>query len=826
MKISYPIRDTDGKEFRSLDEIMRLVDGEAHGTWLLGVNGLWHGAIHISDVSNPFSALNLNALNIGEPVPLQFMADGFIVAYRLNNDYLTAPCNGQELRYSSSFVLVKSQCQPDPQKEKSWLEFYSLYMHLAPVKDYPSSPCYKVRAGHNGIRLRKYVSGKNGLPDGQVRGDYIMYQVPPKTGKRLNEGDRFVLSRTGRFYVAKGGPLMTFGLVRLLTWETTENEPYWVTLDPALMEPDGEVQALMPAWMQKAKARGAFNTVEKGGETEEWKVSAGTPVGFMGCTESPGEESGQIDSEWYVHLEVLSADPKMPKFLSNPEGVAGEKRSIQAAKGKMLYTRQVVSGQETFTATSAALSARCVLPREAATPVRDGSQKWWYNITGNHWLPQDDVEEAGQYDFLKLGFQPLEENGSGDMVHSLYEGWVPEAFGAISNSAEQGDEWQYDQVPQFYRDLMAEMDSDHDGKVTEEEIRQALVVRDPLVRDVVNRLVVKHHSEWSGGRSTGRWEGFYKDLGSQEVKYCEKWQADLEWMSKVPPFDQGKAVWHFHPVVFLAAVHPTTECACNRYITLDELKKVAPTVDEEILKRYISDINAGFTRFGMTTCREKAHFLAQFIHESGYFRYTKEINGESASYSPWYGRGLIQITGENNYTAYGEYINEDVISSDSARDKLISSPHCVLSAFWYFNIFKPVSVYAKNDDFNHVTALINGGYIHYNDRLSLFDKLVLSLNAEHLNNKEIDENFTFENSSVYNNKVYSFGWGLWHDPDSSKRGTDKSKEEALKGYKRAKELIDLHPFPHEGIESRRKIYGIEKRNISEFVVRRINELEQ
>jgi murein endopeptidase len=34
------------------------------------------------------------------------------------------------------------------------------------------------------------------------------------------------------------------------------------------------------------------------------------------------------------------------------------------------------------------------------------------------------------------------------------------------------------------------------------------------------------------------------------VKYCEKWQADLEWMSKVPPFDKDEAVWHFHPVIF------------------------------------------------------------------------------------------------------------------------------------------------------------------------------------------------------------------------------------------------------------------------------------
>ncbi|EDT9166315.1 chitinase, partial [Salmonella enterica subsp. salamae] len=100
----------------------------------------------------------------------------------------------------------------------------------------------------------------------------------------------------------------------------------------------------------------------------------------------------------------------------------------------------------------------------------------------------------------------------------------------------------YEQVPPFYRELMVKMDGDDDGKVMEEEIRQALVVRDPLVRHVVNRLVVRHHSEWYRGRPTGRWEGFYKDLDTEETAYCEKWQTDLEWMSKVPPFDKGEAV--------------------------------------------------------------------------------------------------------------------------------------------------------------------------------------------------------------------------------------------------------------------------------------------
>ncbi|SQH41404.1 Lysozyme [Salmonella enterica] len=319
------------------------------------------------------------------------------------------------------------------------------------------------------------------------------------------------------------------------------------------MEPDGEIQALMPAWMQKAKEKGVFNSVQTVEETDEWKVSAGTPVGFMGCEEYPGGESGQIQREWFVHLEVLSADPKMPAFLSNPEGVKGEKRTVLAPKGKILYSRQTTEGQETFTATSTTLGAQYTLSQKATMPVMDGAKQWWFNITGSGWLPEKDVAEAGQYDLLKLGFQPLEENSSSDMTKSPYEGWVPQAFGSVSRAAEQGDEW-YEQVPPFYRELMVRMDGDHDGKVTEEEIRQALVVRDPLVRNVVNRLVVKHHSEWCRGRSTGRWEGFYKGLDTDEVGYCEKWQTEQEWMSEASPFNNDEPVWHFHPVVFLDAI--------------------------------------------------------------------------------------------------------------------------------------------------------------------------------------------------------------------------------------------------------------------------------
>ncbi|EPR9139525.1 glycoside hydrolase family 19 protein [Cronobacter sakazakii] len=770
MKISYPIRDTDGQAFRSCGDVMRLVDDEPHGTWLLGTNTLWHGGIHISEVSNPFSALNPDAKNTGEPVPLQFMADGTVVAYRLNSAYLTAPYGGKPLRYSSSFVLVKSVCQPDSQKEKSWLGFYCLYMHLAAVADYPLSPCYKVREGHSGIRLRKYTPGQNGLPEGAAEngaaGDYA---APAKTKRSLKAGDRFVVSRTGRFYLTTKGKatLTTFGLARLLNGDVPGAEQYWVTLDAALTEPDGDMQLLMPAWMRRAAEKGVYDEVVLTEEADDWTVSAGTPVGFMGCTESPSENSTDVDKEWYVHLEVLSTDSRMPAFLINPEGVDGEKRWLLVPNGKTLYVRQDSEDGPVFTATTARVSAQSLLSREAATPVADASKTWWYNITGEGWLPQSDVEEINQYDLMRQGFQPLEETGGGDVMQSPYESWVPEAFGEISRSAEQGTAHQYSQVPAFYGDLMTEMDGNRDGKVTAEEVRQALTVRAPLVKAVVNRLVVKHHSEWCKGRSTGRWEGFYRELDPFELNYCEKWQADLEWMSKVPPFDKDEAVWHFHPVVFLDSLK-----SFHEGVTFDQLKIIFPDASDEDINVVVEELAGKLEIFKLDTPTRLRHFFSQIRGEVGsgmkgktesfqfspstlrafssYYRanvaesetdgYQKNLNNkiirpadEQAIGRKHYlrlngnrqtnpddgynfrGRGLIQITGYEKYNGFFEDYNTywagdapDVINSPGMINDM---PYAIRSAIWFWIKYKPyIADSGKGyDDVAGVTRMVNGG---------------------------------------------------------------------------------------------------------------------
>ncbi len=158
-----------------------------------------------------------------------------------------------------------------------------------------------------------------------------------------------------------------------------------------------------------------------------------------------------------------------------------------------------------------------------------------------------------------------------------------------------------------------------------------------------------------------------------------------------------------------------------------------------------------------------------------------------------YGRGLIQLTFQSSYRAYGISVGEDFTSDGACRDKLLYSPHCVTSAFWFYVKYdnKKINNYAQADDFNMVTACVNGGFNGYKDRIHYFNKAVEVLRAQHMNALMADGAFHFENSAIYNNRVYAYRWGGYHDPNRNEVvGTKKDKGEALKAYKRALSLYE------------------------------------
>lgn len=106
-------------------------------------------------------------------------------------------------------------------------------------------------------------------------------------------------------------------------------------------------------------------------------------------------------------------------------------------------------------------------------------------------------------------------------------------------------------------------------------------------------------------------------------------------------------------------------------------------------------------------------------------------NGNETSGDGWKyrGRGYIQLTGKNNYTAFNRFVEDDVLSNPHS----VATKYSLLSAGWYWNQHK-LNYIADNgisvNDITAVTRIINGGTNGLNDRIhktkSYFEKITKS----------------------------------------------------------------------------------------------------
>jgi hypothetical protein len=199
----------------------------------------------------------------------------------------------------------------------------------------------------------------------------------------------------------------------------------------------------------------------------------------------------------------------------------------------------------------------------------------------------------------------------------------------------------------------------------------------------------------------------------------------------------------------------------------------------------------------INTVLRKAHFLGTILHESGSLRYTREGGVSNESYGGFPGRGLIQITGKDNYTKYGLFVNEDVTSTQENKEKMEKLPHSVYSAGWFWSETN-LNPIADDNDLLYISYRVNGAYNNIDDRMLRFEDAIIGLEGNICLNKTIREltNFSFENSRIYNIADAAFKWGIWHDeipaPMFNPYNPQVDAIEALKGYARAKELWDIN----------------------------------
>ena len=175
----------------------------------------------------------------------------------------------------------------------------------------------------------------------------------------------------------------------------------------------------------------------------------------------------------------------------------------------------------------------------------------------------------------------------------------------------------------------------------------------------------------------------------------------------------------------------------------------------------IAQIPDTASKFEINTPLRLAHFLAQCGHESGGFKATQEnlnysakgLRGIFGKYFPtdalaeqyqrkpeaiasrvyggrmgngpessgdgakFCGRGYIQLTGRDNYTAFGKAIGVDI----AANPDLVATKYPLLSAAWFFS----KNCLGKCKDASDasvlaVTKCVNGGTIGLPDRIKHF----------------------------------------------------------------------------------------------------------
>lgn len=175
-------------------------------------------------------------------------------------------------------------------------------------------------------------------------------------------------------------------------------------------------------------------------------------------------------------------------------------------------------------------------------------------------------------------------------------------------------------------------------------------------------------------------------------------------------------------------------------ITKEQLVKILP-MSGKYADKMLPGLNETMERYQINTKLRIAAFIAQVGHESGQFVYLKELgnNAYLAKYDTgalakrlgntpeadgdgqkYRGRGLIQITGHDNYLSCSKGLFGD--------DRLLKTPELLeeprfasLSAGWFWDSRK-LNQFADMSAFETITRRINGGVNGLAERVEFYNR--------------------------------------------------------------------------------------------------------
>jgi len=310
---------------------------------------------------------------------------------------------------------------------------------------------------------------------------------------------------------------------------------------------------------------------------------------------------------------------------------------------------------------------------------------------------------------------------------------------------------------------------------------------------------------------------------SKDDKYGINLLSKDNMNSFINSFNQSKSITRIDKGIWKdgdkeVGIKMRESCICNRNISKEELIKFG--VKEDKANIFLNYINATMKEYNINTCKRKLHFLAQIRVESGEFAYLKEIADGSAyegrkdlgntrpgDGKRFKGRGLIQITGIKNYTAYGSYKGIN-FTEGSNNTKLEKKQYAVDSAGWYWSKHLNIDLnnMADNDDLIYITYRINGGFNGFNDRKKKLINMISKIDCLKVRfNNLKDNNYSIKKSKAWNinDAVYKYAALNTHESnecylryleltrDYSKLPNGEKKDNIIKRRRKASTILGV-----------------------------------
>lgn len=630
------------------------------GYYPIGANGIWHGGVHFDG----------GTASAYEQSRVLCIADGEVVAYRIDTQYPTTHYFPARASFSTGFVLVRHRLEIPPAPGAAMggpsLTFFSLYMHLRDWAGYEADSSltrpafwqavteYEVTTQDTPLRLRR-LPNANGeevatLPKGTlisvgtIEGDFrevlgVISGTPSAVLAPLSADTPRLGWVASRYLTPRGQP-------------TPQSKDTVVVLPQPI------------------------------------PIQAGELIGYPGVYQQPT----QAAPETMLHLELFSCED-VPAFMAQSKTYGARLPSREKSVMKVAKGERLIPHHESFTATTPpnryaddalTIGVDLMLPQsylDSLPSTHKITQRltgdsaatewvihWWRlenlvpDAQGNPidgWFAEQDLITIRHSPWEWEGYQCIKETGTAVEMHAyafnargLLSPEEKENFRAQINKADEGP------IVAITR-LHNMIDTDGNGVLSADEIRAAL--GKPWQAQILAQLVTHYESEWFW---SDKWDELDELMQHTPAEPDKQWVASktriqkLSWWADVAGVAgiavDGKA-WHFQPMELLGYRVKANRCFCFEQGAVN-----APCQQGllEVTKQHFEDLA---TQLGVEREVLRAIAVAETGDKSPFKEYVPQQRHALVLYERHYMLRLLKKSGMSQAQAEQLVVNEPKI---------------------------------------------------------------------------------------------------------------------------------------------------------------------